>query len=95
VTRANPLSTFVPAEVAVAPWASVRPNGLALGRFSVIYATPPCVINPKVPSSGSRAAPEYLCLTRPYVPKARTLSVRPTKVLAICWGVWITGDTNG
>jgi hypothetical protein len=43
VTRANPLSTFVPAEVAVAPWASVR----------------------------------------------------PTKVLAICWGVWITGDTNG
>src|SRR5271169_159326 len=27
-------------------------NGLALGRFSVIYATPPCVTNPKVPSSG-------------------------------------------
>ena len=27
-------------------------NGLALSRFSVIYATPPCVINPKVSRSG-------------------------------------------
>jgi serine/threonine protein kinase len=30
----------------------LTPNGLALGRFSVIYATPPCVITPKVSSSG-------------------------------------------
>ena len=29
-----------------------RFNGLALSRFSVIYATPPCVINPKVSRSG-------------------------------------------
>jgi hypothetical protein len=48
-------------------------NGLALGRFSVIYATPPCVITPRSPVQGSRAVPEHLCLTRPYVPKARTL----------------------
>src|SRR6266550_1365745 len=48
-------------------------NGLALSRFSVIYATPPCVITPRSPVQGSRAVPEHLCLTRPYVPKARTL----------------------
>lgn len=35
-----------------------RPNGLALGRFSVIYATPPCVITPKSPVQGSRAVQE-------------------------------------
>ena len=49
-------------------------NGLALGRFSVIYATPPCVIIPRSSVQGSRAVPEHLCLTRPYVPKARTLA---------------------
>jgi len=54
-----------------------RPNGLALGRFSVIYATPPCVITRRSPVQGSRAIPEHLCLTRPYVPKARTLRSRP------------------
>src|SRR5258707_621496 len=57
------------------------PNGLALGRFSVIYATPPCAITPRSPVQGSRAVPEHLCLTRPYVPKARTLG-RPPADLA-------------
>jgi hypothetical protein len=42
-------------------------NGLALDRFSVIYATPPCVISRRSPVQGSRAVPEHLCLTRPYV----------------------------
>jgi hypothetical protein len=41
----------------------------------VIYATPPCVITRRSPVQGSRAVPEHLCLTRPYVPKARTLGV--------------------
>ena len=54
-----------------------RPNGLALSRFSVIYATPPCVITPRSPVQGSRAVQEYLCLTRPCVSKARTLGRRP------------------
>jgi transposase len=53
-----------------------RGNGLALGRFSMIYVTPPCVITPRSPVQGSRAVPEHLCLTRPYVPKARTLGSR-------------------
>jgi hypothetical protein len=52
-------------------------NGLALSRFSVIYATPPCVITPRSPVQGSRAVQEHLCLTRPYVSKARTLGGRP------------------
>src|SRR5271154_6863126 len=33
----------------------VVPNGLALGRFSVIYATLPCVITRRSPVQGSRA----------------------------------------
>ena len=49
-------------------------NGLALSRFSVIYVTPPCVIIPRSPVQGSRAVREHLCLTRPYVSKARTLA---------------------
>jgi hypothetical protein len=52
--------------------ASAR-NGLALVRFSVIYATPPCVITPRSPVQTSCAVLEHLWLTRPYVPKARTL----------------------
>src|SRR6266567_4418134 len=56
------------------PGCSARyPNGLALGRFSVIYATPPCVITPRSPVQASCAVLEHLWLTRPYVPKARTL----------------------
>jgi hypothetical protein len=54
-----------------------QPNGLALGRFSVICATPLRVITPRSPVQGSCAVPEYLCLTRPYVPKARTLTPEP------------------
>src|ERR1039457_1802337 len=54
-------------------------NGLALGRFSVIYATPPCVITRRSPVQGSRAVPEHLCLIRPYVPKARTLRSQPPR----------------
>jgi hypothetical protein len=54
----------------------LEPNGLALSRFSVIYATPPCVITPRSPVQGSRAVQEHLCLTRPYVSKARTLPIR-------------------
>src|ERR1700704_2256039 len=65
------------AEVVAVSEASRRANGLALGRFSVIYATPPCVITPRSPVQGSRAVPEHLCLTRPYVPKARTLRTPP------------------
>jgi hypothetical protein len=53
-----------------------RLNGLALSRFSVIYATPPCVITPRSPVQRSCAIQEHLCLTRPYVPKARTLPCR-------------------
>ena len=60
--------------------ATVRPgpagpaaNGLALSRFNVIYATPPCVITPRSPVQGSCAVQEHPCLTRPYAPKARTL----------------------
>src|SRR6266851_8398013 len=56
---------------------ALQPNGLALGRFSVIYATPPCVITRRSPVQGSCAVPEHLCLTRPYVPKARTLALQP------------------
>ena len=48
-------------------------NGLALSRFNVIYVIPPCVITPRSPVQGSRAVQEHLCLTRPYVSKARTL----------------------
>src|SRR5437588_12905631 len=51
-------------------------NGLALSRFSVIYATPPCVITQRSPVQGSCAVQEHLCLTRPYVSKARTLGLR-------------------
>jgi hypothetical protein len=36
------------------------------------------VITPRSPVQGSCAVPEYLCLTRPYVPKARTLPLRPS-----------------
>ena len=54
-----------------------RPNGLALGRFIVIYATPPCVITPRSPVQGLCAVLEHLRLTRSYVPKARTLRRRP------------------
>ena len=57
---------------AALPW-PLPPNGLALSRFSVIYATPPCVIIPRSPVQGSRAVPEHLCLTRPYVPKAKDI----------------------
>ena len=53
-----------------------RVNGLALSRFSVIYATLPSVITRRSPVQGSRAVPEHLCLTRPYIPKARTLPAR-------------------
>ena len=64
----------VHATLALAAAAGTDPPGLALSRFSVIYATPPCVITPRSPVQGSRAVPELLCLTRPYVPKARTLT---------------------
>src|SRR5438270_5586228 len=56
-----------------------RLNGLALSRFSVIYATPPCVITQRSPVQGSCAVQEHLCLTRPYVSKARTLASRLLK----------------
>src|ERR1017187_8221350 len=61
------------AEIGAKPVSATEANGLALGRFSVIYATPPCVITRRSPAQGSRTVPEHLCLTRPYVPKARTL----------------------
>ena len=57
-----------------------QPNGLALGRFSVIYATPPCVITPRSPFQASCAVLEHLWLTRPYVPKARTLTGQPLRM---------------
>jgi len=62
-------------------------NGLALSRFSVIYATPPYVITPRSPVQGSRAVQEHLCLTRPYVSKARTLGAgrrSPSEIPAPC-----------
>ena len=48
-------------------------NGLALSRFCVIYITLRCVTNPRPPVQRLCAVPELMCLTRPYVPKARTL----------------------
>src|SRR5437868_14763492 len=58
------------------------PNGLALSRFSVIYATPLCVITPRSPGQGARGVQEHLCLTRPYVSKARTLARSPAARIA-------------
>src|SRR5207237_920196 len=55
-------------------------NGLALSRFSVIYATPLCVITPRSPGQGARGVQEHLCLTRPYVSKARTLARAGTRI---------------
>ena len=44
----------------------------------MIYATPPCVITPRSPVQAPCAVLEHLWLTRPYVPKARTLGSEVT-----------------